>query len=399
MKKHLSIVLISIVLLFNSCHKDYSSTDYLATVLAKLEKIESATYTLKQEHWLPGDTASSSSSFSFLKEYNNASDSTIGAKYVRLSEDSTTLKYCYDGQMRAIVYSDERRVVLDSFIINPLPFRPVNPPFFNHAKNILKYSLETGDSISLLISDHKDYVHVKLAIHEDMKVEFFGKAFHMPPNPYDFGDNTSIYELWIDKTNKLPYKVRREMSHGTVERTCLNFQLNNLDIKEFRASDYFPADYELKAYRTGRKKIKPHNLIGKEAPDWTLMTGDKLQVSLTDLKSKVSMIQFTSVSCGPCMLSIPFLNELSKQYTKDEFDFAAIECTSSNTNVLNNYAGRTGIEYKFLLSNSEVRSAYSISSYPVFFILDEHKVIRHVIKGYRKGSTDKELRGLINDLI
>ncbi len=86
---------------------------------------------------------------------------------------------------------------------------------------------------------------MKLSIYEENRVEFFGKAFHMPINPYGFGENTSIYEIWINKTNNLPCKVRREMSDNSVVTTYQDVELNKIDIKDFKASDYFPDDYKI----------------------------------------------------------------------------------------------------------------------------------------------------------
>ncbi len=149
----------------------------------------------------------------------------------------------------------------------------------------------------------------------------------------------------------------------------------------------------------GGIRTKKSELIGKEAPGWTLQKDDKLPFSLTDLNSKVTMIQFTSVSCGPCKASIPFLKDLSASYNKDDFDFVAIECTSRNTNVLKSYMHRNEFDYTFLLSTKEVLKSYSISSFPVFFILDENKIIREVIYGYGKGSTDEKIKTIIDELI
>ena len=59
---------------------------------------------------------------------------------------------------------------------------------------------------------------------------------------------------------------------------------------------------------------------------------------------------------------------------------------------------RNHFDYKFLLSTDEVRKDYSISSFPVFFILDENHVIKKVINGYGKGTTDEEIRKIINEL-
>lgn len=394
------LVLSLTVLLFSSCVENYASTDYLKEVVKRMETIKSATYTVISENWQPGDTAASETYYSFVKEYDNPSDTTIGSKFVRLNgSDTSILEFCYDGEMRALVYNDEKRIVLDSFNVNPKPIRTLTPPFFNYTKSILKYALETKDSVSLDIKDLEDIVYLKLTIYEENQVEFFGKAFRMPITPYTFGENTSIYELWIDKSNNLPFKTRREMVHNISVRVRKNYELNKLNINDFKASDYFPDDYKIQTYGSGGKRKVKSELIGKEAPDWTLQTGDKLPFSLTDLKSKVTMIQFTSVSCGPCKASIPFLKELSNIYKKEDFDFVAIECTSRNTNVLKTYMNHNQFDYKFVLSTKEVLKSYSIRSFPVFFILDENRIIRNVIYGYGKGSTDNEIRDAIDRLM
>ncbi len=388
------------IVLFSACKVNYSSTDYLKTVLKKLGKIESATYNLKGENWAPGDTAASNINYSYMKEYDNPSDTTIGAKFVHLNQNDTAqLEFCYDGQMRALVYHDEKFIVLDSFTARPLSFRPLTPPFFNFAKNILRYALETNDSISIDIDDLKEAVYVKLTIHEDSQVEFHGKAHHMPPSPYTYGDNTSVYEMWINKSSNLPYKVRREMSHNISVTTCTDYALNSIDIKDFNASDYFPAGYKIQAYRIGGKTIKEHGLLGKTAPEWTLQSAENIPVALSSLKSKVLLIQFTSVSCGPCKASIPFLKQLGGEYKKADFDFVAIESTSSNLDVLKNYMKRNRFDYKYLLGTKEVLKRYSVNSYPVFFILDNNHVVKNVINGYGEETTDDEIRKIVKELV
>ena len=85
-------------------------------------------------------------------------------------------------------------------------------------------------------------------IHEDRQVEFFGKAYYIPKPPFDLGDPTSIYELWISKANGLPYKMRREMSHQISATTCSDVVLNQLSIADFNLYDYVPQDYETVSY-------------------------------------------------------------------------------------------------------------------------------------------------------
>lgn len=387
------------ILLFSSCVENYTSTDYLKQVLKKLEKIESATYWVEEEAWNPGDTAATFVVKQYVESYRNPSDTTIGSSWAIFeTEQKTHLEFAYDGKMRTLIYDDVKGMVIDSFNVRKLPFRPVSPPFFNYSENIIRYIIENNDSTFVEQKDLGEEIYVKLTIYEDRQVEFFGRAHYIPENPYTF-DPTSIYELWINKKSNLPQKVRREMSHNISVSSVSDFEFNKLRLENFVASDYFPKDYEIRQYGQKGKERQPNALIGKKAPDWTLQTADNQDISLSDLKGKVLMIQFTSVSCGPCKASIPFLKELSKEYKNTDFDFVAIECTSKNTNVLKSYMSRNDFDYKFSLSTKEVINAYSITSFPVFFILDENRKITNVLNGYAQEITDKEIRTLINDLI
>lgn len=397
--KKISIALSLTIFGLCSCVEDYTSKEYLSKVLINLEKIESATFWVTAEAWNPGDTAATYVVNQYVESYRNPSDTTIGTSWANFyTEQKTHLDFAYDGKMRAIIYDDVKNVVIDSFKVRQLPFRPILPPFFNYAENIIRYIIENNDSTFVEQKDLGEEIYIKLMIYEDRQVEFFGKAHYIPENPYTF-DPTSIYELWINKKSNLPQKVRREMSHNISVSSVYDFEFNKLKLENFTASDYFPKDYEISQYGQKGKESQPNALIGKTVPDWTLQSDDNQDISLSDFKSKVLMIQFTSVSCGPCKASIPFLKKLSKDYKKTDFDFVAIECTSKNSNVLKSYRSRNDFDYKFLLSTKDVLKAYSITSFPVFLIIDENRKIINVINGYSEEKTDKEIRTLINDLI
>jgi thiol-disulfide isomerase/thioredoxin len=208
----------------------------------------------------------------------------------------------------------------------------------------------------------------------------------------------SKYEIWINKSNNLPYRLRREMSHDIDVSTCSNIKLNKGGIKEFNASDYFPPDFVIKIKKRETSTISD-DLTGKPAPDWALKDANDNMVVLEQMKSNVILIEFTSVSCGPCLASIPFLKKLVSEYNIQDFDFVSIESWTKNSNVLKGYQRRNDINYKFLMSNDDVTKSYQIRAVPVFYILDKSRVIRKVITGYREGSTDKEIRDAVNELI
>src|SRR5690554_971480 len=117
------------ILLFSSCVENYTSTDYLKQVLKKLEKIESATYWVEEEAWNPGDTAATFVVKQYVESYRNPSDTTIGSSWAIFeTEQKAHLEFAYDGKMRTLIYDDVKGMVIDSFNVRKLPFRPVSPP-------------------------------------------------------------------------------------------------------------------------------------------------------------------------------------------------------------------------------------------------------------------------------
>lgn len=377
-----------------------SSIDYLQEVLDKLERIESATYLEQSEMWQHGDTIPIGVYCRFFQEFNNPADTTIGASYVCFDcEVPEIMNLGYDGKIRTFTDSKEKVIVVDNFTTRPLPFRPISPPFFNFTKNIIQYALSTKDSITLALKELEEYYYFKLVINEDKQVEFFGKAHYIPESPYIW-ETTSIYELWISKLNNLPYQVRREMSHDISVRTISNVELNNLSVADFIIYDYFPDNYEIKKYGENDRENSESNLIGRKAPVWILNDKDEQQVSLSDFKGKILLLQFTGIGCGPCQASIPFMKELNEKYSEDQFELIAVETWQRKSHSLQNYSTKNGLSYKLLSGTDEIAKDYQTGgAAPVFFILDREQIIRKVFKGYSEERTKKEIIDAINKLL
>ena len=393
----LTIFLGLTLLIIQSCKENISDDDYLRKVLTNLEQIKSATYFSAVSGSAPGDTTTFVSYDYYRKEYSNPADTFIGSTFAWFqSEDTTKMYFFYDGLAQAYIDSEIKTVQIDSFQTNKLPFRPIGSSFFNYTKSIIKYALETKDSISTRLKDFGDSVQFSLAVYGDTRVEFFGKPVYKK-NPYGTGKEVSRYDIWISKSNDLPYRYRRNLSHSTSWETCRDVKINNTSIEDFIPSNYFPPDYKIAVKGKG-ESIKI-DLAGKVAPDWTLKDFDGNPVALTDLKSKVLIIEFTGIGCGPCHASIPFLKSLMTDYKSEILELVSIETWSKNLEGIKRYYINNNLNYKYLVSSEEVVKDYQIRAVPTLFILDENRVIRRVIEGYGKGTTDKEIMDIINSLI
>ena len=375
--------------------------DYLKEVLERMEGIQSASYSEHTESWEPGDTLPVFTATFFVQEYRNPQDTTIGACFAKWdSKDKNRFEEGYDGHIHASVYHDDREIVLDDFTVRRLPFRPVTPPFFQYTESILRYVLETTDSITKEVRETGKTYYIKLTISEENQIEFFGKAFRMPsPPPEFYVEPTSVYEIWIDKTTRLPYKVSKKMSHNISVHVCLHPRLNPTGLKGFNLYDCFPKGYEIK--RKGEQSArKQPSLEGKPAPGWTLRDADGNSFSLGQVKSRVVLLNLTGIGCGACHASIPFLRRLKDRFPPADFELIAIETWGRPMHSIRNYIARNQINYRFLEGSKDLVNDYHTGgAAPYFFLLDEHRVVRKVFYGYSLENSEEAITQAIEELL
>ncbi|PWE00955.1 peroxiredoxin family protein [Marinilabilia rubra] len=191
------------------------------------------------------------------------------------------------------------------------------------------------------------------------------------------------------------------MAHSVSSTRVFDVETNHLDIKKFKLADYFPEGYEIREYGidTHKKKPNAHDLLGKKAPDWTLPDFNNRMVTLNKLGSKVVLLKFTGIGCGPCQASVPALKRMAEDYEDKDLELISLETWTNNMQSLKHYSDKNEMNYKFLNCSDEVKKTYKISGVPVFFVLDKNRIIRKVIKGFSPEKTEKNLRAVVNKLL
>lgn len=395
MKKTLLVVIPSLVLfmtlaLISGCKKETNKNDFLRKVLINLEQIKSASYS--STFGGPGDTIRSKE---YTEEFFNPIDTFIGSSFSKIFQyKEFKYGFVYDGNAQIFTNWDPNTIRIDSFQNSQLPFRPMSTPFFNYTKSIIKYALETQDSISTEIEDCGDSIRFSIYIPNKV-VEFFGKA-HIMDNPYLAREDAfSSYEIWVHKSDYLPFRYKRTVPHETSWLINNETEYNIGNLEDFESSNYFPLDYSI----VGNQIIVKKDMVGKAAPEWTLRDVNNKSVSLKDLKSKILLIKFTGIGCGPCHASIPLTRQLAQDYELKDLEVVSIETWSNDIDNLKSYHEKNELNYKYLLSTEEVKKSYQINEVPAFFILDEKRIIRKVILGFGEETTDREIRDAIKELI
>lgn len=390
-------LLLFVAFLSLTAYGQVDRTGYLQKVLRNLEQIETSSFRIHSEAYAPGDTVPHAHD-SFYKAFANPADTTLGVKFLKFdAADTSRLLFGYDGFEKASIEYNEKIVLADNFSTLRLPFRPITIPFFNYAENILRYALTTSDQIEIRLDDTDDDVHFRLAINEDRQIEFFGRAYRIPTRPLD---PRSVYEIWIRKSDDLPYRIRREMEHDTTDATVSDVSINTLPRTDWHIKDYFPTGFSIHMKGVYKSTPKPSSpILGRQAPAWSLTDAGGKNLSLEDIKSKVVLINFTGIGCGACQMAIPFLNDLTERFKPSDFTLVAIESWGKQLRSIQIYSDHYKLKYPFLEgSKPTIQSYLPSSAVPVFFLLDRQRTVRKIVQGYSR-SMNNEITQAIEELI
>jgi len=137
-------------------------------------------------------------------------------------------------------------------------------------------------------------------------------------------------------------------------------------------------------------------LIGKPAPSFTLQDLNGKQVSLSDFKGKVVLLDFWATWCGPCVRTIPHLDALHKKY-KDQ-GLVVIGINNERNHAKVKEFAKARISYIILLDADKQFRQYGARSIPTAFYIDKDGMIRYRDVGFRQGK-EKEMEQKVKELL
>lgn len=107
------------------------------------------------------------------------------------------------------------------------------------------------------------------------------------------------------------------------------------------------------------------------------VNGNELHSDL--LKGKIVVLNFWSITCGPCMTEIPELNKLVEKLKGENVVFIAPAFFTSYENIVNYLLPKHPFNYQIVIVSSD---DYSIPSLPTHIIIDQDLKIISKIVGY-----------------
>jgi thiol-disulfide isomerase/thioredoxin len=127
----------------------------------------------------------------------------------------------------------------------------------------------------------------------------------------------------------------------------------------------------------GEKRAKPL-AIGSVAPDWSLQGwSDGESRKLVDYRGKVVVIDFWGVWCGPCLSSIPALQQLADKYDRRGVVFVGIHTADGSIEQINqlkelrSWTTPSGLDVGTSITDSATCRSYGVGGFPTIVVVDE----------------------------
>ena len=141
---------------------------------------------------------------------------------------------------------------------------------------------------------------------------------------------------------------------------------------------------ENKLRRSGGQGAVLNKRINDQWKDQPLPDGDFLQMidgsvkSFSEFKGKLLVINFWYINCGPCIVEMPYLNQLVDKYQNEDIQFLALSFDTIPD--IKSFLNKTEFKYEHgSISRSMMYDFTPVA--PGHFIVDADGVIRDIIVG------------------
>ena len=137
---------------------------------------------------------------------------------------------------------------------------------------------------------------------------------------------------------------------------------------------------------TSKKQLQ----VGFPAPNFTFPDLNGQQVSLSDHRGKVVLVNIWATWCPPCRQEMPSMQKLYERFTGENFEILAVSIDSAGRQAVAPFVRTMNLIFPIILDPKEdVRPLYGLTGVPESFIIDKEGIVVEIIIGPIDWATPK----------
>jgi thiol-disulfide isomerase/thioredoxin len=126
-------------------------------------------------------------------------------------------------------------------------------------------------------------------------------------------------------------------------------------------------------------------------------TLDGQEITLSQLKGKVILLDFWATWCAPCRESIPHLVQLQKTYREKGLEVIGMNMDKGDMDTVRRFVKSMDIPYLITVSTDEISRNYGVTGLPTTILIDKAGKIRQKFLGF-SSEISKEMTAALADL-
>jgi len=340
----------------------FSSFNRIFSLIEKAQSsLKTISYTLKRTDTLvTGDIRTFSGQVQMAKDNN---DPVFGFKYWSKTADDNN-EQVYNGHVAYLTHQQDQSYQLES------------------NKDNFPYLLYSGSGRLVLPDLIKLDTAKAIAVFINQDTLSYNITFIYPDiSEYQVSNRRKI--VTIDKLTMLPVALRNHQETlGKVQD--IYYKMENVRINDSEYDYTYPPFLKEYKHVISEASDSPvYSLKNKVAPSFHLETFDGKTLADTAIHGKLILLDFWEVWCGPCMASMPKVQQLYERYKSEGLEVYGITNDLKQLAVARTLVKKQKITFPMLIGSEKLKQDYKLNgTVPLYILIDKKGKIALVSEGY-----------------